>query len=352
LGSVTFFKHLIYVCLIAVMLAGLYGIYYLIDNVLIDYIKNWIDSSIDIYHIQPTQESKPDVQAEPGVENKGSHTGMLKETYAKTDLMSGRADTWNGQTESWNALEKVNQIGFNNDAKDDFQVEKANFTIDYQNKYPGLYCKPSSGYIHREKVAYLTFDDGPSSRTPEILDILKEYNIKATFFVVTSNTNTSLLKRIAEEGHTIGIHTNSHVYKEIYSSVEAFLDDFNTAYKKVYEETGIKAEIFRFPGGSLNAYNLGTYQEIISEMLRRGFQYYDWNISTNDSNPRINANEIVNVVKNSVKGQNKLIVLCHDSEHKYETVKALPEIIEFLKNEGYSFDKLDNTVEPVVFSYR
>jgi len=87
-------------------------------------------------------------------------------------------------------------------------------------------------------------------------------------------------------------------------------------------------------------------------MLRRGFIFYNWNISTGDADPNINSEKIVNNIKASVKGQNKLVILAHDSEYKKHTVKALPEIIEFLKNEGYSFDKLDNSVEPYIFSYK
>ncbi|NLW00884.1 MAG: polysaccharide deacetylase [Clostridiales bacterium] len=365
-GSVAFFKHIIYICLIAVILTGLYGIYLLLDNILFDHIRDFIDSTKGIFQHQTYQEDKPGTQIDLNIENRNH--GSYEETVnsvqtnpvneqksswnGKTDTWNGNADSWNGETAKWNGLEKLGKDGINNDAEEDYLPEKTNSAIDYQQKYPELYSKPSNGFVHREKVAYLTFDDGPSSRTLEVLKILKEYDIKATFFVVTSNTNISLLEKIAEEGHTIGIHTNSHVYKEIYSSVEAFLDDFNTAYQVVLKETGIKPEIFRFPGGSLNAHNMGTYQEIISEMLRRGFIYYDWNISTNDSDPKLKAKDMVKIIKDSVKGQDKLVVLCHDSHHKYETVKALPEIIEFLQSQGYSFDKLDNTVEPVVFTYR
>ncbi|NLO82480.1 MAG: polysaccharide deacetylase [Clostridiales bacterium] len=345
-GSVAFFRHLIYLFLIAVILAGMYGIYVLFDKILIDYVKGWI-ASIDEYQTSMSQKGRinattgsgtKSINGQPGITDKGA-------VDVETDLTGVQEDSNSG-------LEETSREQTNDVPSGDNGLKETNYTIGYQHKYPELYCKPSNGFVHKEKVAYLTFDDGPSSRTQEVLDILRKYNIKATFFVVTSNTKTSLLKRIAEEGHAIGIHTNSHVYRDIYRSVEAFLDDFYAAYQKVYEETGIKAEIFRFPGGSLNAYNMGIYQEIIAEMLRRGFIYYDWNISTNDSNPKISAKEIIKTIKNSVDGQNKLIILCHDSEQKYETVKALPGIIEFLKKEGYTFEKLDNTVEPVVFSYR
>jgi peptidoglycan/xylan/chitin deacetylase (PgdA/CDA1 family) len=200
-------------------------------------------------------------------------------------------------------------------------------------------------------VAYLTFDDGPSARTLEILDILREYGISATFFVITENSNPEILRRIVAEGHAIGIHTHSHRYNEIYKSVEDYLYDFAIAYNKIYEATSVRPRIFRFPGGSINAYNSGIYQELISEMLRRGFVYFDWNVSTMDTKSDITADEIVNNIKSTVKGQKRVVILAHDSEVRYETVKALPDIIEFLRDEGYSFETCDNDVEPIVFAY-
>jgi peptidoglycan/xylan/chitin deacetylase (PgdA/CDA1 family) len=297
LGSVKFFKHLIYVCMVSVIFVILFGLNFL--NIIVG---DKIHAATVVTRLELPKEKQT--------------------SLPKVTKVSGPA-----------TIPAVSRI-------------------DYQLKYPNLYTDPADDFMYKGKTAYLTFDDGPSARTLEILDILKRHNIKATFFVVTKNFNSAILKRIAAEGHAIGIHSDSHRYEQIYGSVEDYLDDFNAAYNKIFTETSVKPQIFRFPGGSINAYNRGIYQEIISEMLRRGFLFYDWNISTGDTNPNINSEKILNNVKASVKGQNKLIILAHDSEYKYQTVRALPKIIEFLKNEGYSFDKLDNSVEPVMFSYQ
>ena len=131
------------------------------------------------------------------------------------------------------------------------------------------------------KTVYLTFDDGPSDRTDEILAILDKYNVKATFFVMPRKTDVCYkrLRAIVDAGHTIGVHTYSHDYNIMYASVEAYLEDFNKAYEIVVDATGIKPDIFRFAGGSLN----DRSYKIIAEMTRRGFTYYDWNASGDDS---------------------------------------------------------------------
>ncbi|HHW06475.1 MAG TPA: polysaccharide deacetylase [Clostridia bacterium] len=223
--------------------------------------------------------------------------------------------------------------------------------LPYQTAFPELYALPPAAQRQAQNVAYLTFDDGPSARTLEILDILKEHEIKATFFVVTENCDAEILKRIVAEGHAIGIHTHSHKYTEIYRSVEDYLADFQKAYDIIYQATSVKPDIFRFPGGSINSYNRGIYQELISEMLRRGFVYYDWNISTLDTVPRISAEKIIQHVASSIQGQSNLFILAHDSGDKRNTVEALPEIIDLVKARGYVFDKIENSVKPVVFAY-
>ncbi|NLL18007.1 MAG: polysaccharide deacetylase [Clostridia bacterium] len=223
--------------------------------------------------------------------------------------------------------------------------------MDYQQSYPELYAVPAEQFRSGTKTAYLTFDDGPSARTPEILDILKEHDVKATFFVLTKDSDPDILRRIVEEGHAIGIHTHTHRYGEIYASVEAFLADLQAAYEVIYRATSVKPEIVRFPGGSINSYNRGIYQELIAEVLRRGFLYYDWNISTVDTLPNVAPKEVVHNVLANVEGKDNLFILAHDSSNKKNTAKALPEIITSLKELGYVFDKIDNSVEPVVFAY-
>lgn len=233
----------------------------------------------------------------------------------------------------------------------------ANDSLNYQGKYSGLYVDNDFNFTLRpdEKICYLTFDDGPDrNNTSRILDVLKEYDVKATFFVVYKDykEERELYKRIVEEGHTIGVHTASHNYRKIYASVDAYLDDFERCSEQIESVTGVKPEIFRFPGGSVNSYNSHNYMEIIAEMVRRGYTYYDWNVSSGDAAAaRVSATTIRdNVLKNGTK-LNKKIVLMHDGTGHGTTAEALPEIIEGLLAQGYKIEALTNDVEPVCFGY-
>lgn len=228
--------------------------------------------------------------------------------------------------------------------------------LEYQNKYENLYVENDFSFKEREsKVCYLTFDDGPSlTNTERILDILAEYDIKATFFVINHKGDEfdDIYRRIVREGHTIGIHSYSHDYKNIYASVDAFLKDFNRISSKIEKLTGVKPNIFRFPGGSINTYNTNIYIPLAAEMLRRGYVYYDWNVGSGDASYTcVPKSEIYNNVLNGMYESGESIVLMHDSKEKTTTADALPDIIEQLLSEGYEFKKLDNDVKPIVFSF-
>ncbi len=225
--------------------------------------------------------------------------------------------------------------------------------VDAAAKYPELYVdRPKEYRTEDSKTVYLTFDDGPSKLTPQILDLLKENDVKATFFILYHDDSVSreLYNRMIAEGHTIGIHGTTHKYKQIYQSVDAFLDDFAAAAYLVQNTTGYKPEIFRFPGGSVNGYNKDVRQDIISEMSRRGYEYYDWNVSSGDAaSEAISADHIAANVIEGVSGKKRAVVLMHDSAMKEETVKALPQIISSLREAGYRFEALSNHVEPTIF---
>ncbi|MDQ5983296.1 MAG: Peptidoglycan-N-acetylglucosamine deacetylase [Eubacteriales bacterium SKADARSKE-1] len=227
-------------------------------------------------------------------------------------------------------------------------------SVDYSNLYPNLYVTRPSKQFSPQKTAFLTFDDGPSDRTAEVLDILKQNKIKATFFVIgnTSQKGKELMRRIVAEGHAIAPHTYTHKLKQIYASVESFLEDFNSIYNLIYETTGQKPGIFRFAGGSKNGFNKGNFREIISEMRRRGFDYFDWNISSGDAMQKAltpTQTCMANVVKNSAL-RNNVVVLMHDAKAKTTTVQALPSIIEGLKNQGFKFNRLSHDIFPEPYS--
>ncbi|MBO4981940.1 MAG: N-acetylmuramoyl-L-alanine amidase [Lachnospiraceae bacterium] len=198
------------------------------------------------------------------------------------------------------------------------------------------------------KTMYLTFDDGPSAEnTNTVLDILKEYNIKATFFVVGENVkkHPEVAKRIAEEGHTIGIHCNYHDYETLYESKESYLEDFEKAYDIVYETTGVEVKLFRFPGGSINAYNKSVYEDIISEMTDRGFIYFDWNASLEDATKHNDPETLLENARFSTLGRRNVVMLSHDIV--YPTTLCLEELI--LQFPDYEFKPLTEEVSPIQF---
>lgn len=229
-------------------------------------------------------------------------------------------------------------------------------TPSYTQLYPDLYApEVTRGAEDIKKSVYLTFDDGPSQRTDEILKILEEYGVKATFFVVGSSDETGLerLRAITRAGHTLAIHSYTHDYQKIYASVEDYLADFYQMYCQIVEATGVAPRIFRFPGGSINGYNGNVYQEIIAEMTRRGFVYFDWNVSNGDAaGTKPQKTELL--VENALKGTSarRAIVLMHDSAAKTTTVEALPAIIEGYQTAGFTFRPLTAETRSVTFGYR
>jgi len=233
-------------------------------------------------------------------------------------------------------------------------TEPAESPSSYTELYPELYCYGTSDIIYDadEDYLYLTFDDGPSKYTENILYYLDKYNIKATFFVVPSGSDecNRLLKKIADAGHTIGIHSASHVYNEIYASVEAYLEDFKTAYDRVYNATGIKCELFRFPGGSINDYNCYVRDEIIEEMTRRGFIYFDWNVDSEDALGATWTQMYTNVLS-EVEGKTRAVILMHDHNGGYNTILVLEDIIKALINDErcFKFGPLTKNVRPLQF---
>jgi peptidoglycan/xylan/chitin deacetylase (PgdA/CDA1 family) len=144
------------------------------------------------------------------------------------------------------------------------------------------------------------------------------------------------------------VHSASNDYEKIYASVEAYLDDFYEAWDIIYEATGVKTEIFRFPGGSKNDFNEATRDEIIEEMTRRGFRFYDWNVDSNDAGGA-NWSDMYNSVPEDISGNYRSIVLMHDSDTRTNTVLVLEDILNVLVGEGYKLDKISNDTRPVQF---
>lgn len=193
-------------------------------------------------------------------------------------------------------------------------------------------------------VCYLTFDDGPSDNTLLILEILRKYGIKATFFVINSE-KLDYVKNIYEAGHTVGLHSATHNYSEIYKSTQAYLDDLKVISDRVESIIGIAPKVMRFPGGSSNSvsrkYCAGVMSSLTRAVEELGYSYYDWNVSSGDALSQTPSfTYIRNNVLKSARDKNSACVLMHDSDTKTTTVKALPEIIEGLMKMGYSFEPI------------
>lgn len=201
-----------------------------------------------------------------------------------------------------------------------------------------------------DKTVYLTFDDGPGDYTARLLDILKKYDIKATFFVTCKGPD-NLISRAFKEGHAVGLHTCSHVY-DIYRSVDTYFNDLNKIAARVSKITGTAAKIIRFPGGSSNTvsakYKKGIMTTLSSEVEKRGYKYFDWNVASLDTD---GANTADAVFKNVINGVNKRgsgsfsVVLQHDL--KSYSVEAVEKIIQYGQKNGYVFKALD-TSSPTV----
>ena len=193
------------------------------------------------------------------------------------------------------------------------------------------------------KVIYLTFDDGPGVYTDALLAVLEKYNAKATFFVV-DNGRYGDLKKIAAAGHSIGIHTISHDYKKIYASEDAFFAEVYALQDIIYKQTGVTTTLLRFPGGSSNTvskFNPGIMSRLTVAVQNAGFQYFDWNVDSNDAGGAKTAQEVFENVVNGCSNRRVSIVLQHDI--KGFSVEAVEQILIWGTENGYRFLALDPT---------
>ena len=207
---------------------------------------------------------------------------------------------------------------------------------------------PTNSTINQEKIAYLTFDDGPSKNTNKILEILDKYNIKATFFVVGPSyyLKNEYLKKIVSSGHQLAIHSYQHNYNYIYSSKENYIKDFNDCLNWIKNITGITPKIYRFPGGSSNTIaNKEFIKSIIKELNELGFIHADWNVDTLDSYVKNDQTKIINNALTALKRNENnnhyyQTILMHDDINKSASINALPTLIEKLISKGYHFETL------------
>lgn len=194
-----------------------------------------------------------------------------------------------------------------------------------------------------EKVVYLTFDDGPSANTQRVLDILDQYDAKATFFITAQQPDYfPMIKTEYDKGHTIGLHSYTHDYATVYSSVDAYFKDLEQIGEVAKEQIGFVPCFIRFPGGASNTisreYTSGIMTQLTQQVVEKGYQYYDWNVSSGDGGT-VTSDQII--AQSETDEYTKVMLLFHDTEAKDSTVDALPHVMEYYKNLGYSFKAID-----------
>ncbi len=249
-----------------------------------------------------------------------------------TDASQSSSSNADAETSSSEARQK-------SDPRDaEFAVDPANTTWNFE--------APDT------KTVYLTFDDGPSENTQAVLDVLDQYGIKATFFVTGMHPDYfPLIKECYERGHTIGLHTYSHEYDEVYASVDAYWNDLNSIGDVVRDQIGYVPCFIRFPGGSSNTisanYTPGIMTELAEEVVDAGYQYYDWDASCGDGADHTAEELLDATIADTSYGYSSIVFLMHDATAKETTVEALPSIIEYFQSEGYEFAAIDrNTCVP------
>ena len=205
--------------------------------------------------------------------------------------------------------------------------------------------KPGKG-----KKVYLTFDDGPGPNTEKILDILKKNDIKATFFVTgkTDDFSKQMYKRIVEEGHTLGMHSYSHVYDEIYASEKAFSQDFEKLYEFLHDVTGEYSKFYRFPGGSSVQDTKVPIKKLVKFLDKKEITYLDWNVLSPDiKDANVSKKQLLKELRKEVKKYDTSVVVFYDTQTQPMTIKALPSVIKALKKDEYEILPVDENTAPI-----
>ncbi len=267
---------------------------------------------------------------DPGCTAKDSHGNDLSDDISVSgDISTYRAGTY---TLTYTATDK-----FGNEASVDRTV-----TVEA--------VKQAGTSASGDKVVYLTFDDGPGAYTQQLLDILDKYNVKVTFFVTNVNGGyENMIAKEAAAGHTVAIHSASHDYQKIYSSVDAYFNDLNEMSDIIYAQTGQRPKLIRFPGGSSNTvsrkYCNGIMTTLTKAVTDQGYKYFDWNVSSGDAGETTSTDAVYQNVVNGMKSHNVSVVLQHDI--KSFSVNAVERIIQWGLANGYTFLPLTTSTEDV-----
>ena len=225
-----------------------------------------------------------------------------------------------------------------------YSLVKSNNNIAYNE----LDSKIREIYNKKEKVAYLTFDDGPTKTiTPKVLDILEEEDVKASFFVIGKSVESypEIVKRAYEEGHYIANHGYSHDNNKLYKSEESFINEIEKTDEAIGKAIGIEnysSHIFRFPNGFMSPLYKSKKKKMANLLTEMGYTYIDWNSLNNDSIKKYTKEQLVENLKKSSKEKDTLVILMHDTKDVSNSSEALKESIQYLKSEGYEFKNFYN----------
>lgn len=262
--------------------------------------------------------------------------------------MNHQLDTVTNQLNS--VTSRLNQLSQNGES--DGTNKDISSTIDeYMDEVISYQGNVENSYQTGDvRQVYFTFDDGPSEQTEEILDVLKKNNVKATFFVVgkTDERSKELYRRIVDEGHTIGLHSYSHKYSDIYASKAAFQADLQKISDLIYQITGQRTMLYRFPGGSSNKVSNVDMQLLIQYLNESGYTYFDWNVMSGDaSTQNFSAEILTQNVMSGIKKSQTSIVLYHDADTRTATVQSLTDVINQLIDMGAQILPIDDNTKKI-----
>lgn len=310
------------------------------------------------FDVEGEKELEIVVKDEGGNETIAKATVKVEADKVAPVITGGNLSFIVGSEVNLNELVKVKD---NYDAKPVLTVDSTGFDVQTIGNYKIKYIAKDSANNQSEKiitiqivdktvanskVVYLTFDDGPSKFTPDVLKILDNYNCKATFFVTGMNSSyRKYIKEAHDQGHTIGLHTYSHNYSKVYASTDAYFEDLNKIGNLVKEYLGYFPKYIRFPGGSSNAiskkYSAGIMTKLTKMVTDKGFKFYDWNAENGDGFSNVSKTEMLKRATSS--SANQIMILMHDANGKQTTVDILPQVIEYYQNRGYVFKAIDDS---------
>ena len=246
-----------------------------------------------------------------------------------------------GESEESSVIPSESENGSENNTEDDR----------FANIVTGIDSPENMAVEGDTHYVYLTFNSVPGDNTEDILDVLAQHQVKATFFVVGSEDDgdNAIYQRIVNEGHTIGMHSFSNQYSLIYSSTDAFKQDYTKISDFLYELTGMRSKFYRFPGGSGNQISNVNMAEFADILNQEQITYFDWNVSAGDTTSSYTKEDVLNNVLEGVSKYKTSVVLLHDGENKSTTVEALGSLIEQLKQQGAQILPIDENTNVIQY---